>query len=148
MTYFPLKAVPAFTSLTFPAGLQGLVNGGTVLSTGKIDASALRYDEIHLEITLNTLSPSGVPLIDAALVPSWDGSNFHSLAGGTFPIGSDSVPVASANIDIGNAAKLAYIFLPVIRPYQYKVILRNATGVPFNVSGNSVKYSGTVRETA
>ena len=147
MTAFPLKAIPAFTALAFPAGLQGLTNGSTVLSSNHIDNSALRYDEIHLEITLATLNPTGAPLVDAALVPSYDGTNFHSLAGGAFPLGSDAIPVASSSIDAGSGTKLCYIRVLNVAPYKYKVILRNATGVSFNATGKSVKNSGTVRET-
>jgi hypothetical protein len=151
MTAFPLLTYPAFTSLTMPAGFQALANGASIMSTGatidNTEAAGKAYDRIVLEIILGSLNPTGVPMLDAALVPSYDGTNYHTLLGTVFPVGSDSIPVSSCNIETGAATKRGHIKFLDCDPIKYRVIVRNATNVAFAASGNTVGWSGTLYQT-
>lgn len=150
MTAFPLLTFPAFASLTMPAGFQALANAASIMSTGIVDnteAAGKAYDVLVFEIVLGSLNPTGVPRLDAALVPSYDGTNFHTLLGTVFPVGSDSIPISSCTIEAGTATKRAHIKFFDCDPIKYKVIVLNSTNVALAASGNTVGWSGTLRQT-
>jgi hypothetical protein len=155
MTAFVLKAISAsFTALTMPAGFQGLANNGisVATSTNYIDNTSSggdtkRYRIIYIELQLATLNPTGSPIIDIALIPSFNGTNFHSLAGSLFPIASNMAPIAWASLDTGSAAKRVYFAFKNVDPVFYYPMVRNGTGVAFNGAGNVLGWQGSMPET-
>ena len=150
MTAFPQVTYPAFTSVTMPAGYQSLANLASILSTGVIDnteSNGKAYDVIVLEIILGSYNPTGIPIFDAALIPSYDLTNYPTIVGTTFPLGSNSYPVASCYLDAGTSTKRGYIKFFDCDPIKYKVCVRNSTNATLAASGNTVGWSGTLRQT-
>lgn len=148
MTAFPNKAPASWTSLTFPAGLQGLNTANSVLSTDAIANGTGRYDWITLAIVLNTFNPTGTPpIVGAALIPEFDGNYATVPTGSTLPYIDINYPYCQQQITTGSSAKYVnLVFLPPL-PFNYKVLVINQSGVSFAGSGNTVKWSGTLKET-
>lgn len=148
MTAFGNQTPASWTSLTFPAGLQGLATANSVLSTDAIANGTGQYDWIMLAIVLNTLNPTGTPpMIGAALIPEMDGNYATVPTGSTLPYIDINYPYCQQQITTGSSAK--YVNLKFFPPLtlNYKVLIINQSGVSFAGSGNTVKWSGTRKET-
>jgi len=91
MTAFPQTALAGsgWSTVTMPSGFNSLANAASILSTGTIDNTAdpQRFDYSLLDIGLGSFTASAGALIEAALVPTLNGS-YPSIGGTTFPIGS------------------------------------------------------------
>jgi hypothetical protein len=149
MTAFPNLPYAGLTTLTF-AGVNSLASGASALSGGVIsndDGPTERFDEIWVEIVLGSFNPGSNAIIEGALIPSFDATNYVSIAGTTFPICGSSTPYAFSFVDTGAAAKRVSLVFFNVRPVSYKLCLKNSTAAAFNASGNTVQYSGTLRET-
>ncbi len=151
MTAFPYVAPLSLSAaLTFPAGLQGLANGSSVLSTDEIDNTVsltARWTEIAIEVYLNTLNPVAPAFVDVALIPKIGGNYMTASAGSKIPIGSGMVPIDSVWVEDGSAVKRVFARFSDVLPIHYKVLIVNYTGVAFNAASNTVKWAGTLPET-
>jgi hypothetical protein len=145
MSEFPLKAYSSPVTLTIT--LNSLAIGGLVLSSSTIDnTGTARFDEILVEVVLGSIN-SVSNVLEGALVPSADGSNFQTIAGGAWPIGSNALPIGYAWLDTGTSVKRALLRFLGCGPLTYKLLLRNGLGVAFSSSGNSCTWRGSLRET-
>ena len=149
MTHFINLTYPTLTTLTF-TGVNSLASGASALSGGVIsndDDATERFGEIWVEIVLGSFNPGANALIEGALIPSFDATNYVSIAGAVFPVCGNSTPYAFQFVDTGAAAKRVSLVFFNVRPVSYKLCLKNSTAAAFAASGNTVQYTGTLIET-
>ena len=149
MSQFPLAALSTFTTLSFPAGINNLATAEVVLGTTVLnndDSLTARWREITVSVALTSYTPVAPAMVEGALIPASDGTNYASIAT-DFPLGSEAVPTSWCSIDAGTGTKKAYLVFRRLQPVKYKLLLRNSTGVAWPAAGTVVTWAGTLVET-
>lgn len=151
MTAFVDLVLPAYASLSFGTDLNSLASGSTKLSTGVIDnnnSGNNRYRVIVIKVALGSFTPVYPGMLEGWLVPELDGAYQSLSALTTTPIGGSCNPYAFCQLDASAATKIGGLqFEGGVLPINYKLLLRNSSGATFNASGNTVSWTGTLRET-
>lgn len=125
---------PEATASALTTELNSLANAGVSSASAAIDNETGLYRYISVELYLASLNPTGTPIVQVYLTPSLDATNFEDATPPTFSL------LTTFDLATGAAAKRRVRYNIPIPPLQFKLIVKNGSGVAFASSGNTLKY--------
>ena len=116
----------------------GPINDGSFAGVGSaITNSTDLYQYINLEVTLGSLSPAAGAYVDIWCIVSLDGTTFANTSK---PLQTSAL-LATFQCDTAASTTQRMVIRNVtIPPLDFKLDLRNKTGVQFAPSGNALNY--------
>lgn len=129
---------PEAIATTLSTELNSLGNGSYSAASSAITNSSGLYKYISLELVLASLTPSGAPYVEVYLVPTIDGTNYVDGGGAVAPPAESLLATFSLSTSTG--AKRRAVANLLIPPYDFKLVLRNMSGVSLAANSNTLKY--------
>ena len=137
---------PESIGTALSTALDALGNGSySAASSAITNGSGTVYKYMALELYLASLTPSGTPYIEVYLLPTVDATNYVDGGGATAPPAETLLAVFSLSTSASTKRRAVSNLL--IPPFDFKLVLKNASGVSLAASGSTLKYrrySGSV----
>lgn len=138
MTVEKWLAPAALTSI-LTTELNGLTDGSYSSASVAVDNETGLYRFISFELTLPSLTPTGVPVANIFILYSMDnGSTFADGGGSVAPRNSSLIATLDTSTSTG-AKKMIGGGYPIL-PLQFKVVLQNDLNVSLAGTLNTLKY--------
>lgn len=138
-------AAPESPVTAMSASLNGLANS-TSSSTGKNLSSVIAdnatdlYEWMDVSLSLATLTPAAGGRIELTVLYAIDGTNYEA-GGTTVDVQGAPTVVFYLNAVAGASLLTAREGSIRIRPFKFKFLLRNLSGVALNASGNVLTFA-------